>query len=160
MRWHRCATRWLPNPGKESCMDRFLLQRLLVDRSLGALSPDVAGLLEAWLARDADALRLACEFDRTALLARCAMPAAGHVRLPGFPRARLERAGTVLRLRRIAGRVAALAACLVLGFSLGHVVLENRERLDATTSMIQPAPQGEKAGDNSEGFWSARRVYE
>lgn len=116
------AQRWLrecTEPGAMP-MNPETLERLLLDRSLGVLSPDAAALLDAYLARDPDAFRRAAALDATVDLARQAMADdAPAGQLPPFPAERLQRTAVAFRRWRIIGRAAALAACIVLGVLIG-----------------------------------------
>ncbi|MCK6482533.1 MAG: hypothetical protein HUU22_19065 [Phycisphaerae bacterium] len=125
-------------------MNPETLERLLLDRSLGALSTDAAALLDAYLARDADAVGRAAALVSTVDLARRALAdGASGGALPPFPAARLRREAVVFRRWRAIGRVTALAACVLLGVFIGRSYFDaggpTVER-DGVSLVSRPAP--------------------
>jgi hypothetical protein len=95
------------------------LEALLIDRALGALSPEVAELLENYLIQNPDAARQANSLLLTVQLARTAVatPSLLKNRLP--PLDRVRRALAVQRTRRFAWQIGKLAACVALGLTIG-----------------------------------------
>ena len=67
-------------------MNRDVIERLLTDEALGALDPDVAGLLAEHLRDDAWAQARREELRKTIASARNAMDASDAVTVPPFPR--------------------------------------------------------------------------
>lgn len=143
-----------------------MLEVLLIDRALGALSPDVAVLLTAYLANNPDAARVAAEFDATvrattATLQR-SIPERDARSLPPFPadRIRSERARRVWSIW--VTRVAAMAACLAIGAWLGGAMTHRVNPLpqapvlaaDAGRHWFRPAGASVAAVD----FWSVERI--
>ena len=64
-------------------MKSDVLERLLIDRAAGELSPDVEELLEAHLQQEPAARREAAEIEETLRLARLALAGQKAVALPG-----------------------------------------------------------------------------
>jgi anti-sigma factor RsiW len=101
-------------------MNPEYLESLVLDRTLGELSPAVAALLDEHLARNPDAARRATELQATVALARRAVVS---------PTQAPQQALDVERLRRALPPTAAsparrtelyrLAACLAVGLGLG-----------------------------------------
>ena len=97
------------------------LEALLIDRALGALSPEVAELLEDHLLQNPDAARRADRLAATVQLARAAV--AGPKESTGQPPP-LDRARKALRAQRrqaFVWELSKLAACLLLGLTVGLV---------------------------------------
>lgn len=100
-------------------MNAEMLERLMCDRALNELPPETAELLDAYLAADparAAEMRALCETTRLAIAGFKTRDAA---RLPPFPQARITAARRTGRLLG-AGRIVAVAACIVLAFLLGR----------------------------------------
>jgi anti-sigma factor RsiW len=127
-------------------MKSDVLERLLIDRGAGELSPDVEELLEAHLEREPAARREAAEIEETLRLAKLAL--AGRPVVP-LPRPQPS--------RRLPSWAWAMAACFVCGLSLGIFVARARTAPPRTAS----APGRETAvttAAHESGFWSARRL--
>jgi anti-sigma factor RsiW len=93
------------------------LEKLLLDRALGELSPEAEELLAAWCAEHpADAVA-ADALAATVALAREAT--ADHAPAPALPRPTWHRAAW----RPLPAEILRLAACLALGLSLGWFAL-------------------------------------
>src|SRR5437868_619896 len=98
-------------------MNEEILERLMMDAALGGLSEDVGELLMAHLEGDE---KKVAEAERLRLLVRSAREAMKE-ECPAEPDLRIES-----RLRRdkwIAwgGRIAAMAACVVIGIGIAHL---------------------------------------
>jgi hypothetical protein len=103
-------------------MDQETLERLMLDDSLGALSDDIRTLLAERIGPAAGpAAARAARYRRTVDEARAALARPERAALPPFPAARLMREAGALRRRRLVGRIAALAAGLVLGLGIGFI---------------------------------------
>ncbi|MGA2175017.1 MAG: hypothetical protein ABSH38_08565 [Verrucomicrobiota bacterium] len=121
-------------------MNQEIVERLVIDKASGELTPDAAALLEAWLEREPGAKAGAAEIDETLRLAKRALGGAEEhavlrpkFRSPAWPR-----------------WAAGMAACFLAGLGLGLLPLR------------QPtvAPPAENfATVNDAGFWSARRLH-
>ena len=121
------------------------LERLLTDRALGELSPDVEELLETHLQREPAARIEAAQIRETLRLARRALAAQPAVALP-IPRPPW----------RLPFRVLAMAACFVAGLALG--ILTVRGRIEPSHAASAPIPQAVAITTAEESdFWSARR---
>jgi anti-sigma factor RsiW len=103
-----------------------LLEQLLIDRSLGQLPPEVAALLDAYLAADPAAAAEGAAYGEAVSLARRAIEGAEAApMLPAFDRKRVD-AGVRRRAWRQRGRIAlalaGMAACVAVGFVGGRGV--------------------------------------
>jgi hypothetical protein len=143
-------------------MDDETLQRLMLDDSLGALSDDIRSLLaECIEAAGAPAAARAAQYRRTVDDARAAMVQPSGAALPPFPAARLRREALTIRRRRAAGRIAALAACLVLGLGLGRLVFGRADvpaPAPAAITVAQVAAPAAPAPQAVTEFWSSSRL--
>ena len=144
-------------------MDQGTIERLMLDDSLGALSDDIRALLaERIAAAGSPAVLRSAAYQRTVEAARAALAQPERAALPPFPATRLRREAASLRRQRLAGRIAALAASLVLGLGLGYLVFG---RPDVTASVPAPAavtqvaaPDAAPAPEAVTEFWSSRRL--
>jgi hypothetical protein len=153
-------------------MNRETLDRLLVDRALGALDADSCELLAAYLVHDGDAAKRAEEFALAAELARGALGAAcdsplpdGEPHLPPFPAARLARVERSRRRLLIITRAASLAACLLLGIAVGAWAVRPgasgpspliRARSASEGQSLAPRPPGTAVTPSTRGTADAR----
>jgi anti-sigma factor RsiW len=127
-------------------MKSDVLERLLIDRAAGELSPDVEELLEAHLQQEPAARTEAAEIEETLRLARLALAGQKVVALPGSQPS-----------WRVPSWAWAMAACLVCGLLLDIFAVRGRSTLPRTASV----PGGETAAittADESGFWSARRL--
>jgi anti-sigma factor RsiW len=127
-------------------MKSDVLERLLIDRAAGELSPDVEELLEAHLQQEPAARREAAEIEETLRLARLALAGQKVVELPG-PRP----------FSRIPSWAWAMAACFVCGLSLGIFGVRGRSAALNPASVASRETAAITTADES-GFWSARRL--
>jgi anti-sigma factor RsiW len=95
------------------------LDSLLMDRALGALSPEIAELLDSYLIQDPDAAQHAANLKSTVELARLtvALPDAPMSPSPSWDR--VCRTLRVQRRRVFLAELGKLAACLILGLAVG-----------------------------------------
>jgi anti-sigma factor RsiW len=100
-------------------MKAELLEALLIDRALGALSPEVGELLETHLARDPAAAEQAAGLSATVGLARRAMARPEVQPMRSLPLAQWRKQAIVQRRHARAWELTRLAAGLLLGLSLG-----------------------------------------
>lgn len=127
-------------------MNNEVLERLLIDRTAGELSPDVEELLEAHLQQNPAARKEAAEIRETLRLARLALVGQPAVALP-----------VVRPSWRILTWALGMAACFVCGLSLGIFGVRGRnEPPRITASMASHKTPAIKTVDGS-GLWSARR---
>lgn len=140
-----------------------LLESLLLDRTLGELSPEVAALLNAHLAQNPAAARRATEFADTLSLARTitAAPIAAPRRPLDLARLREAHRAQHSVTRRF--ELLRLAACLALGLGLGWLAHTPPSRAElavaspaATPGLSSPAPA--PAAAPSARFWSVARL--
>jgi anti-sigma factor RsiW len=135
------------------------LETLLIDRALGALSPEVAELLESHLIQNPDAVRHAESVESTVRLARTAVAGApvstGHA-------PPLDRVRKTLRVRRrqaFATELSKLAACLLLGLTIGLIGRSGGSPAGApevSAAVVGPliASDAANAAGGRNGFWS------
>ncbi len=149
-------------------MDAETLERLLMDRALGGLAPDVDALLAAYLEHDAGAAQREREFATAVQTAQEALRETAPVALPPFPAARIRGLEHARRRLVLVRNVAGIAAVLVLGIGLGagfggRYGAEHINAASTGTTVLSGAVA--VAGTESElpgtgEFWSARRLYE
>ena len=133
-------------------MDAETLERLLIDRALGALPADTEALLAAYLEGEEQATTQGKVLDQTVSLARQALADAAppDAALPPFPKAKLARAQRTRRLRLATVQAAALAACVLIGFSVGGL---------GSNSLLPPeVPPPPERAQLSEGIRPAATV--
>jgi len=142
-------------------IDREILERLLIDRAVGALPPDVDVLLDDCLERNPAAAAEAEKFALTADLARRALaPVEGRNEYSLPPLALRRRRMTV---RRIAARVAALAACLLIGLVLGIRLSPSPPAVEASAPVASVSVgEGSEptAATYTSEIWSIQRFRE
>jgi hypothetical protein len=152
-------------------MDQEMLERLMLDDSLGALSGDIRALLVDRIGDSGGAAAArAAEYRRIVEAARASLRQGRRETLPPFPAARLRREASSLRRRRMAGRIAALAASLVLGLGLGYLAFGRADATlpapapapvavaQAAPSNPEPSPESDPAPAVITDFWSVRRL--
>ena len=141
---------------------REILERLLADRALGALDPDVESLLEAYLAHDPDLRKLAHEFGHTVALARRAVEATRPSIPTDLPQLKLGPAPKArgVRLWLLGIRAATLAACLAIGLLLGVTLFRNTAaQVPSQLPSLPPLVLAEStaSADTTSQFWSIRQ---
>jgi anti-sigma factor RsiW len=100
-------------------MKAELLEALLIDRALGALSLEVGELLETHLAHDPEAAEQAAGLSATVGLARRVMARPEVQPMRSLPLAQWRKQAIVQRRHARAWELTRLAAGLLLGLSLG-----------------------------------------
>jgi len=143
-------------------MDGETLDRLLMDRALGGLSPDVEALLTAYLGQAPAAAARAGDYAAAADAARRVLRSDRPAALPPFPAIRLHQVAEARRRLRVVRRVASLAAALVLGVGLGAGLFRSQAPRGGT---VAPVGVGDHLAVDIERpaageFWSATRLYE
>jgi anti-sigma factor RsiW len=121
-------------------MNQEIIERLVIDRASGELTPDTAALLEDLLGREPAAQAEAAKIEETLRLAKRALAGAEDraVLRPSFR--------SPVWVRWAAG----MAACFLAGLGLGLLPVRQR-------AVAPPAPVFATASDA--GFWSARRLH-
>ena len=151
------------------------LERLLIDRALGALSPDVEALLASHLEGDRSASEDTQQLAVVVETARRALQGDAP-KLPPFPAEQLRRAQQRRRRAVVAGGGAAFVAAVAAGLVLGAMLFSRPPHADAPKSAVgrptsvvltvDPEAGGsdESASEPppavSDGFWSMRRWRE
>lgn len=141
-------------------MKRETLEKLLIDRQLGELSPEAMELLDAYVQGDPIAPRIAMEIEHAVLLARRSMsgPASPAAALPPFP---TQRVAAAFQLTNRRGglrlfRPIAMAAAIGLAFLLGTKSADApRPSLPSTGTIASAHEQSSDRGD----FWSLDRLF-
>jgi anti-sigma factor RsiW len=140
-----------------------MLDPLLLDRTLGELSPEVAALLDAHLAQNPEAARRAVELADTLQLARAAtVTPTGSPPRP-LDRERLLRAQRRQLFPRRRSEVFRLAACLALGLGLGWLARTPSPRTIVAAAAPRPlpiisVPTTRPIAAQTERFWSVARL--
>lgn len=149
-------------------MDSNTLERLVMDRALGELEPDVTVLLDAYLEgrpaerQATEPIARTVQFAREALAEDLPTPAASWS---------VERINSRLQSRErwgVAGRFARLAACVLIGVGVhmawtGRTAMKPADQTSGGSQMIAavtPNPGVELTGTHNAGFWSVKRVYD
>ena len=145
-------------------MNSETLERLMLDRALGALPADCEALLTAYLESHPDAAAACREIEQTVGLARRSLAKEPIESLPAFPADKLLRSGRSLRLWRTAKTAVAVAASIAIGFG-AHAWLSRAASPGPgrTTPPALAYSGSERVSEESaEGsaFWSGRRLYE
>jgi hypothetical protein len=143
-------------------MEPQKFEAIFMDYALGATTPEVAALIEAFQEKDADVRRHVAEWRGVTALARRAIPAQEFVNVPIFPRSRLQNALRSAQWRRTAVWGAALAACLMLGYFVGKRGFD-RVEVPASSSGVPTALVAAPAAANVpvaavNEFWSQSRL--
>jgi hypothetical protein len=143
-------------------LDSETIERLLIDRSVGALSSDTEALLAAYLRHDRQAGELARQFDETADLAKQALGVASAPSLPALRTDKLLRVEASCRRWRLFRNAAGLAACLVLGLGLGLILSRNAPSpLPPPSFAVRNSSLANDARDtrsSASDFWSVSRL--
>ncbi|HTS19736.1 MAG TPA: hypothetical protein VMP11_19325 [Verrucomicrobiae bacterium] len=140
-----------------------VMERLLMDRALGRLDPDVDALLADYLAKDASASDQSRELEAVVHLAREA------TRQPRVAVVPPNQIGRILWRHR-AEQTLALAASFVIGMGITALVLHAPSSREANTASNTPSIQNTsvpmqhleasvRRRANSLPFWSNQRLY-
>ncbi len=138
-------------------MDRATLEILMNDKALGALAPEVANLLEAYLRDHPEMAGESARIDAAVALAARALQATAEHPLPVFPAVRIRQRERALRQWRGLKVGAGIAACITVGFIVGLGVT-GREMRDASSGgamsggLAEIEPVSESA--TAQSFWS------
>jgi anti-sigma factor RsiW len=146
-------------------METETLERLLMDRALGELSPDAETLLAAYLEHDAVAAARGREFELAAIRTRQVLRQAQPTTLPPFPAARMQALNRGPRRLVLLRNVAGIAAALVLGVALGagldrHVAAQRTAGASPLPAPVFVIARMGAEATGSAGFWSVQRLYE
>jgi len=141
-------------------MNPEMLETLLLDRALGELTPEVAALLEAEIARTPGAARRAAEIDATLQLAgdAIAMPNLPPHRALDTAHLRAAESHARSSIRRM--EILRLAACLTLGLGVGWMVRAPQSQTEIATSLPSPTlvPATAESAISPVRFWSLSRL--
>jgi hypothetical protein len=144
-------------------LEREMLEKLVLDRALGALTPEAARLLEAYGEGDARVGELEREYEQTVGLARRALAEAREPALPPFPAERIAAEARRRRLWRITRNAGALAACVLIGLMGGMrwstVPTPPVEAVSAVAMRGENGRGGVPDETRGSGFWSSQRIH-
>jgi hypothetical protein len=143
-------------------MKQEILERMLMDRSLGVLSPDVDALLSAYLENEPSRAMQAADIEESVALARQLLAKPPAVWLPPLKIAPLTSRATNEALPSRQMWWVGLAASFVLGLSLAALTL-NTDSVESpkTLASVEPAtPVSTVSSDEraASGFWSVKRL--
>ena len=135
-------------------MNEEILERLLIDRASGALSPDVEELLAAHLRQNPDAQEAATQIADILGLARVALARqSGEVlTLPKLPEP--------ARAHWVPDWAWKMAACFMCGLALGGFAFRTRTAPAGLAQAVPTAPLAAlvvPAAPDTSGIWSVRR---
>ena len=133
-----------------------LLESLLLDRTLGELTPAVAALLEAHLAHDPVAARRAAEFDATLQLARASVALPRETPRQPLDLDRLRREQPAPRAAGRRMEMLRLAACLALGLA-GGWLFRHPPSVPTPAAPVVVALAPNRPTDPATHFWSIAR---
>ena len=145
-------------------MDSETLEKLMIDRALGAMPPDCEILLAAYLETRPDAAAECRTIEQTIELARRALADGSATTLPAFPAERLREAQRTDGLWRMTRAAVGIAASVVIGFGMHAVFFPARtpETGTAGSGIVAnrgPEKQIEQVSEDA-GFWSGERLRE
>jgi anti-sigma factor RsiW len=154
-------------------MDIDTLDRLLMDRALGALPPDTDALLAAYLNHDVAAAARAQEYEAVAAAARRLVQTPAPPALPPFSTLRIREIEEARRRVRALRYVAGIAAAFVVGIGLGIGFPRGPSlRASAQPESVAPVkqtsaiPRALRLASTPEpappelGLWSMQRLYD
>lgn len=132
------------------------LEALLLDHALGELSPEVAELLETHLARNPEVARQAAGLAATVQQARQAVAVTQEAPQRPLAAVRLQQERRIQRRRVFMWELARLAACVVLGLTLGWYGHTGRKATVAATPVPPQVAAVElpSAPESANDFWS------
>ncbi|MBN1489553.1 MAG: hypothetical protein JXA69_06505 [Phycisphaerae bacterium] len=145
-------------------MDSETLEKLMIDRALGAMPPDCEILLAAYLETHPDAAAECGSIEQAVELARQALTDGSAATLPAFPAERLREAQRTDWLWRMTRAAAGIAASVVLGFG-AHAMFfpaatpETGMSASSLIAVHGPEQRTEEIGEDA-GFWSGERLRE
>jgi anti-sigma factor RsiW len=136
-----------------------ILERLLIDRALGALAPDVAALLEEHLEKEPQQEATGREISDTVRLAKLSLGRRRQVPLPPLkwvPLALAENAAPRAAYR-YARQLAQVAAAFVLGIGLAFWMFPRTDRA-VPRAMADRLMAEAKGADTASSLWSLKRL--
>ena len=146
-------------------MDHEMLERLLIDRSLGSLSTETEALLTDYLEYNAVAAALARDFDDTVALAKRFLPEERSKSIPPLPRRKLEQSKKWNQYSLAFRKIAVIAACLLIGFLIGLPFSRSSRQSASKMEQVFPLEFAAIVDDSDEfpdhdGFWSLSRYQQ
>jgi hypothetical protein len=139
-------------------MNAATLERLMLDRALGALDDDASELLDAFLAERPAERKLAAVALEVTDLARAALADNDASQLPPLSIESLRHSAGYGKLRARMGLAASLAACVLIGIGIRTVFTSERATLlEGRPGFVMNEPPGRSAHE-PQAFWSANRI--
>jgi len=146
-------------------MNEHIMESLLFDLTLNALSPDVEQLLQAYLTDHPEFQPLSDSIHQTATLGQKAVGADMPTEIPSFPRERLVHEQRHVSWPSMRGWKA-VAACILIGMGIGFA-LTQWQRVDrppsatTVTARVPVEPEPLSSGQKvTQAFWSAKTYQE
>jgi hypothetical protein len=145
---------------REQTMNPEILERLLIDRASGELSPDVVALLAAYVSTDSESASQAAQINETLDLAKQALALRPQSALPS---ARFACQSSI----PLSGSCAhwwtsrwayGMAACFAGGLALGLLASRDTPRSPAE-EFLSKNPVPNKAAAVETTFWTPQRLY-
>ena len=140
-------------------MKQEILERLLMDRALGGLPPDIAALVDAYVEKDPAQRPFRESVNDCVRLAARAFPKPGAAELPPLKLAPMPGSNPVWADRRAGWRILEMAAAFVLGIGLTWWAIHRgptttREpQADQLAAAHPPVAPGSPSA-----FWSLNRL--
>jgi len=145
-------------------LEREMIEKLVLDRALGALTPEAARLLEAYGEGDARVDEMERVYEQTVGLARRALADEREPALPPFPAERIAADARRQRLWKITRNAGALAACVAAGLMIG-MRWRTAPTVSTGATSVSIAQSGDGRGSHAmgelggAGFWSTQRIH-
>ncbi len=142
-------------------MNEHIMESLLLDQSLDALSPDVGHLLRAYLSDHPEFQHLSDAIHQTAALGQKAVAVEMPTEMPAFPGERLVQQSHPVRWQPIRAWKA-IAACILIGMGIGFSFKPSLHRdpeAGPTTIVTQAHAEVKPLSGSREvtrAFWSAK----
>jgi hypothetical protein len=146
-------------------MNEQVLERMLIDRSLGALPPDVDELLEAFLEHEPGHAHDARKFDETLMLARRALPKPRALPLPPLKVRALPQTSVKKNILRQVRWPVGIAAAFAIGFAMSlftrqveRPAASHRREPERSVVVVAQATAAAPVDSAPTEFWSAARI--
>jgi hypothetical protein len=145
-------------------MNSDLLERLLVDRAFGQLSPDVMALLSEHLGANQEAAKLADELAETVEVAAAAIKRPHAIETLPTPIPALFRREQARRVLAIAASFVAGAGVVLFGMRATRSQNDGAPRSDGSRTLQvameqTPLPMEVERAAQGLPFWSNQRIY-
>lgn len=144
-------------------MNEHVMESLLLDQALNALSPETEQLLQAYLSDHPEFQSLSDSIHQTAALGQKAVAAELPAAIPPFPRERwAHQPRHVSWLSRYAWK--AMAACVLMGMGIGFSLTQlqhlDRQSSDAAPGLAHVTPESVSGGRQAAHTLWSMETYE